>query len=302
MRINFPNDLIRFHTSFRDFGERWDPAVGFAQRTGFRRWQPTLVIAPRPRGWRAVRQLEWEVRFEYLTDLENRPLNRNWDVTLLGIDFESGDDMSFRVGRYFERLERDFTIHGEGADAIVVPADDYQAWSWSGSFRTAGRRTLSGNVDIARSDFWSGKRTELELGATLRPRRGVSVSADFEHNRVRLVEGDFDTNLTRLSGSWNLNPLTSFTGNIQYDDVSRIVGLFARARWIVRPGQRGLPRVDAQLAQRARVARIVRVYDAVAGRGPQGELQLPVLRGGDLPSEHQQQSGGAVLGRGVCLT
>ena len=91
-------------------------------------------------------------------------------------------------------------------------------------------------MDIARSDFWSGKRTELELGATLRPRRGVSVSADFEHNRVRLVEGDFDTNLTRLSGSWNLNPLTSFTGNIQYDDVSRIVGLFARARWIVRPG------------------------------------------------------------------
>ena len=236
VRINFPNDLIRFHTSFRDFGEGWDPAVGFAQRTGFRRWQPTLVIAPRPRGWRAVRQLEWEVRFEYLTDLENRLLNRNWDVTLLGIDFESGDDMSFRVGRYFERLERDFTIHGEGADAIVVPAHDYQAWSWSGSFRAAGRRTLSGNVDIARSDFWSGKRTELELGATLRPRRGVSVSADFEHNRVRLVEGDFDANLTRLSGSWNLNPLTSFTGNIQYDDVSRIVGLFTRARWIVRPG------------------------------------------------------------------
>ena len=48
--------------------------------------------------------------------------------------------------------------------------------------------------------------------------------------------GDFDTNLTRLSGSWNLNPLTSFIGNIQYDDVSRVVGLFARARWIVRPG------------------------------------------------------------------
>ena len=236
VRINFPNDLIRFHTSLRDFGEGWDPAVGFAQRTGFRRWQPTLVIAPRPGGWRAVRQLEWEIRFEYLTDLEDRLLDRNWDFTLLGIDFESGDDVSLRVGRYFERLERDFTIHGEGADAIVVRAADYQAWSWSGSLRTAGRRTLSSNVHISRSDFWSGKRTELNLGVTLRPLRGVSVSADFEHNRVRLVEGDFDTNLTRLSGSWNLNPLASFTGNIQYDDVSRVVGLFARARWIVRPG------------------------------------------------------------------
>ena len=33
-----------------------------------------------------------------------------------------------------------------------------------------------------------------------------------------------------------LNPLTSFIGNIQYDDVSRVMGFFARARWIVRPG------------------------------------------------------------------
>jgi hypothetical protein len=53
---------------------------------------------------------------------------------------------------------------------------------------------------------------------------------------VRLEQGSFDTNLVRLSGSWNLSPLTSFTGNVQYDDVSRVVGLFARARWIVRPG------------------------------------------------------------------
>ena len=40
----------------------------------------------------------------------------------------------------------------------------------------------------------------------------------------------------RVSGSWNLTPLTSFTGNVQYEDVSQVVGLFARTRWIRRPG------------------------------------------------------------------
>jgi hypothetical protein len=235
-RINFPNDVVRFHHSFRDFGEGWDPAVGFAQRRGFRRHQPTLTFAPRPSNWALVRQLQWQLYFEYLTDLDNRLLTRNLDFTLLQLNFESGDRFSIEGGRGLERLERPFTIHGSGEDAIRIPVGRYDGWGWSTGFQTAGRRFLSGGVDLGRSDFWSGTRTEARMNATIRPRRGVSLSANLEHNEVRLDQGAFDTNLVRFSGSWNLSPLASLTGNVQYDDVSRVVGLFARARWIVRPG------------------------------------------------------------------
>lgn len=236
VRINFPNDLIRFHHSFRDFGDGWDPAVGFAQRRGFRRHQPTLTIAPRPARWESIRQIQVEFYLEYLTDLDNRLLTRNVDFTPLQIEFESGDRLGLNGGRGFERLDRAFTIHGSGDDAIVVQPGDYDAWKASVNLQTAGRRMLSGRTNVEWSDFWSGRRTALNLTGTVRPSRGISVSADYERNEVRLDEGDFDTNLFRLSGSWNLNPLASFTGNIQYDDVSRVVGLFARMRWIVRPG------------------------------------------------------------------
>ncbi|MQA89800.1 MAG: hydrolase [Gemmatimonas sp.] len=236
VRINFPNDLVRFHHSFRDFGTDWDPAVGFVERRGFRRHQPTIGFAPRPSGWDLVRQLDWELAFEYLTDLDNRLLTRNLDFTVLDLNFESGDRLTFSGGRGFERLESPFTIHGEGEHAIRVPAGDYDAWTWSGGFQTAGRRMLSGAVDLRRGDFWSGEITEVVVESTVRPLRGVSFSADYERNEVRLAEGDFNTNLARLSASWNLNPRASFTGNIQYEDVTDVVGLFARIRWIVRPG------------------------------------------------------------------
>ncbi|MFW6200771.1 MAG: DUF5916 domain-containing protein, partial [Gemmatimonadota bacterium] len=85
-RWNFPNDLIRLHSSYRDFGTGWDPAVGFAQRTGFRRHQPTLVIAPRPDRWASIRQTEHELRFEYLTDMDNRLLDRSVRVTPLVVN------------------------------------------------------------------------------------------------------------------------------------------------------------------------------------------------------------------------
>lgn len=236
VRVNFPNDVIRFHTSFRDFGEAWDPAVGFVDRRGFRRFQPTLTYAPRPEWWPLVRQMEWQLYFEYLTDLDDRLLTRNLDFTLLQLNFESGDRFSVTGGRGFERLDVPYTIHGSGEDAIRILPGAYDAWKWETGFQTAGRRKLSGRVDVGRSDFWSGDRTELRASGTIRPMRGTNLSADYERNRIRLAEGAFDTNLMRLSGAWNLNPLTSFNGNVQYDDVSRVVGLFARARWTVRPG------------------------------------------------------------------
>jgi hypothetical protein len=39
-----------------------------------------------------------------------------------------------------------------------------------------------------------------------------------------------------VEGEWNITPLANITGNIQYDDVSEVVGLFMRARWIITPG------------------------------------------------------------------
>jgi hypothetical protein len=235
-RWSFPNDLVRLHSSYRDFGVGWNPAVGFASRRGFRRHQPTLTIAPRPARWESIRQTEHQLYFEYLTDMDSRLLTRAVNVKFLQLNFESGDRVSIEGGRGFERLQNSFTIHGSGDDAIVIPAGDYRAWSWSAGAQSAGRRTLSGGVDVEQTDFWDGERTRMDFRGTIRPRRGVSLSTTYQRNEIRLEQGSFDTNLVRLSGSWNLSPMTSFTGNVQYDDVSRVMGLFARARWIVRPG------------------------------------------------------------------
>ncbi len=235
-RWSLPNDVIRLHSSYRDFGTAWDPAVGFAQRRGFRRHQPTLTFAPRPGWWGAVRQTEHQLAFEYLTDMDNRLLSRSFDFTFVQLNFESGDRLSFEGGTEFERLDQPFTIHGSGESAVVISPGDYTSWSWSVGARSAGRRTVSGAVDLSRSEFWEGTRTEMQFETTVRPRRGVSLSPQYQRNEVRLPQGEFETNLVRLSGSWNLSPLASLTGNVQYDDVSQVVGLFARARWIVRPG------------------------------------------------------------------
>jgi hypothetical protein len=70
----------------------------------------------------------------------------------------------------------------------------------------------------------------------LRPSAGILLSAEVETNNVDLPQGSFAANLFRVEGEWNITPLANITGSIQYDDVSEIVGLFMRTRWILTPG------------------------------------------------------------------
>lgn len=231
IRLNYPNDPIRAHVSLREFGTHYDPAVGFVSRRGFRRLQPTVGWSPRPR-LAAVRQLDFQAQLEHLTNLDGELETFNVQARLLGVRFESGEDVEIDARHDFERLRSDFEIH----PGIVVPAGDYTGRRWDVSVRTAGRRKLTVNASLNGGDFWAGKRLQQQAGASWTPRAGVSFSGSWERNNVDLPAGSFITNLVRTGGGWQFSPWMSLNASAQYDDVTRVVGTFARFRWIVRPG------------------------------------------------------------------
>jgi hypothetical protein len=231
IRIAYPNEPFRAHVSLREFGTHYDPAVGFVQRRGFRRLQPTIGWSPRP-SWGAVRQLDFQAYVEYLTDLGGYLETFNVQAKLLGVRFESGDGFELEARHDVERLRSDFQIH----PGIVVPAGEHSSRRVEASVRSAGRRVLSGSGSISVGEFWSGTRVQSQLAGSMTPGPGVSVGASWERNDVSLPAGSFRTNLLRTSGGWQFSPWVSLNGSVQYDDVSRAIGTFARFRWTVRPG------------------------------------------------------------------
>ena len=232
IRFNYPNDIWRAHVSYRELGDEFDPAMGFTRRNGFRRVQPSFTWAPRPQRWKRVRQMQFGVFYEHLLDLDNVLQTRQTNLTLLQVRYQSGDNFSVRNNNRFERLEDPFEI----SDGIVLPVGEYRFSEVRFDARSASQRPVSGRVGYTMGDFWSGSGRSTNVGLTVRPVQGVTVSADWSRDDVTLPEGEFTTDLVRLSGAWHLSPWTSVTGNIQYDTVSEIVGLFARLRWILTPG------------------------------------------------------------------
>ncbi|CAN5838984.1 hypothetical protein BH23GEM6_BH23GEM6_09310 [soil metagenome] len=236
VRLAFPNDVWSGHISYRELGNSFNPAVGFVPRRGFRRLQPSLQFSPRPANLPQVRRFDFGLRGEYLTDMAGNLQTGSFGLGVLGVRFESGDQISLDYDRNFERLQREFRLHPDTMMNTLVAAGGYDFGGWELSGNTAGRRRISGAASIGQGSFWSGDRTQYGASVTLRARPGVSFSSGVERNSVQLPDQRFVTDLIRFAAGWHATPATSVTGNVQYDNVSNMVGLNTRFRWIIRPG------------------------------------------------------------------
>ena len=231
IRVNYPNDIWSGHVSLREFGEAWDPAVGFAPRNGFRRLQPTIGFEPRP-DWPGVRQLQFEGFFQYLTDLDNTLETRTLDLRVFGLAFDSGDEINLSTEETLEHIDGPFEIN----DDVIIPVGSYSFQTWSLEAETAGHRRVSGGVELRRGGFWSGDQTRYAFNVTVRPGAAVQLRTEWEHVDVDLPEGAFSTDVVRIDSDWPATPRFSLTSNVQYDTVSERLGLLGRLRWTLRPG------------------------------------------------------------------
>jgi hypothetical protein len=232
VRFNFPNDVWQAHLSYREFGHDYDPAVGFVTRNGFRRVEPNLTWRPRP-GMDWIRRLEFSAQYRYLADLTTGVAEeKQLRLSLFGMELESGDGFRITATRQYEDLDYDFEI----SDGVDILAGRYTNWEYAIQGRSAEKRRVSVEGQLLTGGFWDGDRNQAVINLTVRPNPGLSIQGELERNEVEVPRGSFNTNLVRLGGGWDLSPWVSMIGNVQYDNVTEIVGLFARARWIVRPG------------------------------------------------------------------
>lgn len=233
-RLSYPNYPFFWHASYREFGENFNPAAGFAQRVAFRRFQPSIGYEHIFNNSTLLRSWETELRFEYLMDLDFNLETMEIRLTPLELTFESGDQIELSASRNYERLNFDFDILRDGR--FIIPIGDYYTWSYNLELSSASYRRVSGQVEFTHEGFWTGHRNIYEFELTVRPLPGINLSADFTRSDVSLEQGNFHTDLVRFQGNVDLTPNTAFTNIIQFDNLSDVLGLYNRFRWTIRPG------------------------------------------------------------------
>lgn len=234
LRLNFPNQPWSGHVSYREFGEAFDPALGFTQRRAFRRLQPSIAYTPQFQQSDLIQQVEWGIRFEHLMDLDFDLLTQDLGFTLFEITFMSGEELELGIARQFEHLEDPFDIRRDST--VIIPEGDYTTWRMGAEFETASFRRVSAELNFETGGFWSGTQTQYGAEVNIRPLVGIDLSSEYVHTQVNLAEGDFATDLIIFEANVDLTTSFFITTNLQYDNLSEVMGTNNRLRWIITPG------------------------------------------------------------------
>jgi hypothetical protein len=233
LRFSYPNDPLSTRISFRELEDHYAPAVGFVERRGYRRMNPVLEWNPRPENHPWIRSFQFGFNFDLQNDTDDRPLTRRWQMTVFDVNFHSGDSLRVEVTPQYERLDEDFDI----TEGITLPVGEkYRFTRYNIGAFTADHRVVTIEPQVEFGSFFSGSRREYTIEMGLRPRRGVLIEFEAEHNVIDLAEGRFEADVFRARASTQFSPWISLANNVQYDTESRLLGWQMRFRWIQRPG------------------------------------------------------------------
>lgn len=234
LRINFPNQPWSGWASYREFGENYDPAVGFNRRNGFRRFQPAIRYEPLFEESDVLRSIEWGIYYEWLASLNNKLLTENLRFTLGQFQFESGERFEIQVSKNFEFLDETFDILRDST--VIIQPGEYRNWRYQFEVSTASFRKVSISAGYSGGGFWTGTNNRYEFEVQFRPFSGVNLGAEYTLNQVSAEGSSFNTNLFRVDFGLDFTPDISISTNVQYDNVSQLLGTNSRFRWIITPG------------------------------------------------------------------
>jgi hypothetical protein len=231
--IAYPNDRWDARFEAREVQKHFNPAIGFVTRRAYRRYQPSLTFAPRPRNSRVVRRYVSSLGLDTQTTLDNGLLTRTFNATLLEAQLQSQDSFGIGASQSHERLDSPFSV----TRGVVLPTGaeyDFTRLRFFG--QTANRRVIALQGRYERGGYYSGERAQKVMQLTVRARPGHIFYINGEWNDVQLPEGHFSLNVYRVVAETQFTPFVAFVNNVQYDNASRVLGWQSRFRWIITPG------------------------------------------------------------------
>ena len=233
LQLGYPNDRVDATLSYAQIDRNFRPALGFVNRTGIR--QLDAVAKYRHRFERGGRFRSWLGTASFLNvdneagELESRALV----LTPFTLDTQPGDQFSMDVGRYTENLPRPFLL--PGGVAVQPGRYDFDRVRIYGS--TAAFRRVSATFDFEAGDFYDGRRRDHRLGVQLRPNEHLLLSMQYQTNDIELPTQQFTTRVYSMTGNVAFNVRWAWLNVVQYDNVSRRLGLNSRLRWLPTQGQ-----------------------------------------------------------------
>ena len=215
-------------------GDEFDPAMGFANRTGveqlsgFVNWRYFL------RGHSLIRNNFGFFGFSQTDEIGTGELqSQRFSWRILTINTHAGDELEFQAQKETEGLQTPFQIR----PGVVIAPGKYSYNSYEIKLSTTNQRNFSPDISYKQGDFFNGDRRELGLDLNWTASRKLTMEFSYEYVDVEIPEGSFVSRLISMNMNLAFNADWSWVNLMQYDNGTDTVGLNSRLRWNPRAGE-----------------------------------------------------------------
>ena len=229
METAYRGDKWNWTTRFEHIGENYEPRLGFANRTGVRRYVQD--------GWRRFRPANSPIRFieiggfaDVITDLDDKLLDRFWGG-FVNVQTQAGDEFEGEVLSLYEDIREPFDIAGR----LNVPAGVYRHERYTVSATMTEARPIAARAEIEVGGAFGGDFLSIEGGVSWRPSKYLRLGAEYELTAFDLDTGSLDVHVGEITSVIALSPTFFIATDIQYDNISENFTLFSRLTWEPRP-------------------------------------------------------------------
>lgn len=227
--VSYRGDKWNWTTRFEHIGEDYDPRLGFANRTGVRRY-----VQDGWRRWRpetgAVRSIEVGGFADLITDLDDTLLDRFWGG-FVNVEINAGDKFEAEARSTYEDIREPFDIAGR----LNVPAGVYRHERYEFEVEMSEARPVSASAGVEAGGAFGGDFLGLNGGVSWRPDKHFSIGANYALRAFDLPSGSLDVHIGSLESVIAFSPTVFVATDVQYDNISENFTFFSRFTWEPQP-------------------------------------------------------------------
>jgi hypothetical protein len=229
--VLYPNEPWGGELHFKQIGEDFRPALGFANRRGIREFRADGRYVKRYRGG-TLRQANAQLHNSFITDLSGAMQSRE-NIFTVAAQHNSGDFVEIGAVNVFENVDELFDLPND----VIVPVGRYNWNRFTSRIRFSPNRRVSGSINFDCCDFYSGTNIQTRTNIGWTPNE--TFGFQFRHNMelIRLPTGSVDIHIFEFNGDINITPRMKIGTTIQYDNISKQFNLLGQFRWEYQPGQ-----------------------------------------------------------------
>ena len=246
-QVEYPNDIVNWKIKFKEIQENFDPALGFVNRSGIRRYDGEWRYRIRPTK-SVFRTVDQKIAGSLVTNRDDEIESGNVFYTPISLSTQIADEFDIQLVHLHERVNEPFFVVPD----VGIPTGSYHFPSAITNIRTSRNRKLRLVFTAGVGGFYNGWGFRVNPVIQWRPNAHWFLSAELDERSFYDMKGhtqnpdgspgpvrkvDFIARVARVRVNIAFTPDLSWNTFVQYDNVSDDMAVQSRVHWIIQEGR-----------------------------------------------------------------